>query len=151
MIFAVVFIVGALVFEALAHNLIIRGLTRCGQPKKENQLWHIHFFLMWTCLSAFIISIDQSLWKLVIFLATSRLFVFSSALNLSRGKKIYHLGSDFIDSTLKGLFIYFPAAIWKKVFGKWPLWILNSNLGHWSAFLARAVIWVGSIILIFHP
>jgi len=125
------FSIWTLIFEAFAHSFIIDGLTRCGQPKKENKLWHIFFFSMWTCLALVILLMDFlvegfSLWKIVVFLATSRLFVFASVLNLLRGKEIHHLGADFIDSALQ-------------------------RIGEKPAFIIRGLIWISSIILIFIP
>lgn len=125
-IFILIFLSGALIFEALAHSLIIKGLTFTTrrQSDKENELWHLFFFMMWTCLSGALIAIDQSLWKILIYLATSRLFLFATVLNLSRGMPINHLGEDFIDSLL-------------------------AILSPWGAFIFRALLWIASIIYIF--
>ena len=113
----------AFVLEACAHSLIIKGLTKCGQNRFENDLWHWAFFGMWSLLALTILLLDWNSWKVVIFLATSRLFVFPTVLNWLRGKPFDYLSDNGIDGLMK-------------------------KAGEETIFFVRAVLWVASILYI---
>lgn len=88
------------IFEAFAHYNIIKGLTRCGQPEKENRLWHLGFFMMWGMLSVLIILIDFRLWPLIPLISASRLLIFPISLNILRGKSPVYLSEKGMDGVM---------------------------------------------------
>lgn len=113
-------------FEAKAHSYIIKGLTRCGQPQKENDAWHNFFLWMWITISVMILLIDLNLWLFIIYLGASRLLIFPILLNTFLGNfDPMYLSDNGIDFYMK------------KYLG-----------GEKGAFIVRGIIWILSIFLL---